>query len=58
MVDRIITDRAVIDVSGAGLVLREVAPGTTAEAVIAATEGRLAPDPAGVRVMLAGADLA
>jgi len=58
VVDRIITDRAVIDVSGAGLVLREVAPGTTAEAVIAATEGRLAPDPAGVRVMLAGADLA
>jgi 3-oxoacid CoA-transferase subunit B len=52
VVDRIITDLAVIDVTEAGLVLREIAPGTTMEGVVAATEARLTPDPAGVRVML------
>src|SRR3954452_24911984 len=36
-VDRIITDLAVIDVTDSGLVLREVAPGTTVEGVFAAT---------------------
>jgi len=51
VVDRIITDQAVIDVTDGGLVLREIAPDTTVEAVIAATEARLTPDPAGVRPM-------
>jgi 3-oxoacid CoA-transferase subunit B len=40
-VERIITDLAVIDVTGSGLVLREVAPGVTAAEVRAATEPAL-----------------
>ncbi|MBC6462584.1 CoA transferase subunit B [Actinomadura sp. HBU206391] len=41
-VGRIITDLATIDVTGSGLVLREVAPGTTVGDVRAATEPPLA----------------
>jgi 3-oxoacid CoA-transferase subunit B len=51
VVDRIITDLAVIDVEEGGLVLREVAPETTVAAVVASTEGRLLPDPRGVRIV-------
>ena len=52
VVDRIITDRAVIDVGAEGLVLREIAPGTTVEAVIAATEATLTVPRGGAGVML------
>jgi 3-oxoacid CoA-transferase subunit B len=51
VVHRIITEMAVIDVTPEGLVLREVAPGVTEAQVVSATEARLRPDPAGVRVM-------
>jgi 3-oxoacid CoA-transferase subunit B len=51
VVHRVITDLAVIDVEKGGLVLREIAPGATLDQVTAATGARLAPDPAGVRVM-------
>ncbi|HTZ42331.1 MAG TPA: CoA transferase subunit B [Jatrophihabitans sp.] len=40
-VQRIITDLAVIDVTGTGLVLRELAPGVTVEDVVKATEPEL-----------------
>ncbi len=53
VVDRVITDLAVIDVVKDGLVLREIAPGTTIDKVVASTEARLVPDPRGVRAMRA-----
>jgi 3-oxoacid CoA-transferase subunit B len=50
VVNRIITDMAVIDVTGEGLVLKEVAPGLSVEAVQLATGADLAVDP-GVKVI-------
>jgi 3-oxoacid CoA-transferase subunit B len=44
-VSAVCTDRAWIDVTGAGLVLRELAPGETFESVQALTEARLAVAP-------------
>ena len=52
VVHRVITEMAVIDVTPGGLLLREIAPDTTVEAVAAATGAPLTLDPAGVRVML------
>jgi 3-oxoacid CoA-transferase subunit B len=41
VVKRVITDLAVLDVGEEGLVLRELAPGVTAQEVVRATEARL-----------------
>jgi 3-oxoacid CoA-transferase subunit B len=45
VVDTIVTEFAVIDVTPEGLLLKEVAPGVTAEAVQRATEPKLKVDP-------------
>ncbi len=45
VVNRIITDMAVLDVTNSGLMLRELAPGVTAEQVEAATDAPLARHP-------------
>jgi 3-oxoacid CoA-transferase len=50
-VHRIVTDLAVIDVTADGLVLREIAPDTTIEAVRAATAARLIVDEGSVERM-------
>ena len=56
VVTRIITDLAVIDVTPEGLVLREVAPGVTVDAVQAATEATLlVPSPPTTIITLIGA---
>lgn len=46
VVNRIITDMAVIDVAGTGLILREIAPGLSIDDVRNATEASLEVDPA------------
>ena len=45
VVNRIITDRAVIDVTARGLELKEIAPGLTVEEVVLATGAELIVDP-------------
>jgi 3-oxoacid CoA-transferase subunit B len=45
VVNRIITDMAVIDVTESGLELKEVAPGLTVEGVLLATGAELTVDP-------------
>jgi 3-oxoacid CoA-transferase subunit B len=43
-VNRVVTDRAVLDVAATGLVLRRLAPGVTVDDVRAATEPDLTVD--------------
>jgi 3-oxoacid CoA-transferase subunit B len=51
VVDRIITDLAVVDVSPSGLVLAEIAPGCSVEQVRRATEAPLAVDESTLKTM-------
>ena len=51
VVDRIITDMAVIDITKEGPVLSETAPGVKPDQVVAATEARLAIPADGVKTM-------
>ena len=50
--NRIITDLAVIDVTPSGLLLREVAPGHSAEEVVNATGAELKIDPTVITMVL------
>jgi len=52
VVHRVITELAVVDVTPAGLLLKEIAPDTTIDRVRSLTGARLTPDPGGVRTML------
>jgi 3-oxoacid CoA-transferase subunit B len=52
VVNLIVTDLAVIEVTGAGLVLKEVAPGLTAEDVQSVTEPRLIISPELIEIQL------
>jgi 3-oxoacid CoA-transferase subunit B len=52
VVDHIVTELAVIEVTKDGLVLRELAPDTTLEAVQAVTEPKLIVPPGGAKMML------
>ena len=54
-VSLIVTDMAVIEPTPEGLVLKELAPGVTVDAVVAATEAELTIDPR-VALMPVGAD--
>jgi 3-oxoacid CoA-transferase subunit B len=55
VVHRLITDLAVLDVTAAGLVLRELAPGVTADQVQAQTEPTLLVPEAPTTMAVAGA---
>ena len=51
VVDHIVTELAVIEITPKGLLLREIAPDTTIAQVQSLTEPQLLPDPAGVKLM-------